>query len=648
MKSSSYDAFFTSGLASEKNPLISHNFPLLSRNLFLKSSLLAALFWIGSLAFQFTHPNLSSYLLLITYFLAGTHALIESIEDLLSFRINIDVLMTLAAFLSVLIGSALEGGLLLVLFAISEAMEEAVQHKTTASIESLINLAPKQADVKRDGTILTKSIEDVKVGAHIVVKAGGIIPLDGRICEGTSSVNMAHLTGEPLPVHKGPGDSVAAGSINTDGSLIVEVTATSSSSTIARIIELITEAQSAKPSIQRFFDRVSGLYAKGIILTAFLFGGLVPLFSSLPYLGEEGAIYRALAFLIAASPCALIIALPTAYLSAISSCAKKGVLLKGGIVLDALAKARSFVFDKTGTLTTASLELSTIEGPLDADRALTIAASLEKRSSHPIGSALVRAAEEKKQSLLQIQDFREISGYGIEGEVEGIGSVVIGHGDHIISKLGSSEQKAAKEKATLIAEKGESLCAMLVEGALTFFTFRDTLKKDAKEAIDALKKEGLNVSMLTGDHAASARAVASKLGIENFESDLRPEDKMRHIERLEKKEPVAMFGDGINDAPALARASVGISMGSLGSDTAIEASDIVFLHDELMLGPWSIKKARATMRIVNQNLIFATAVIAGVSLIALFGFVPLWLAVTLHEGGTILVALNGLRLLSSK
>lgn len=642
---SAYDTFFNSGLALEKNPLIRHNRSFLSRALFLKSSLLAALLWVGALATHFTHPSLSSYLLVITYFLCGTHALIESIDDLLHLRINIHVLMTLAAFLSIFIGGAIEGALLLVLFSISEAMEEAAQQKTTASIESLIALAPTQALVVDGERQITKSIDDVKVGDKIVVKAGGVIPLDGTIYDGASNINMAHLTGEALPVSKQPGEPVAAGSITTDGSLTVEVTATSSDSTLARIIELITKAQSARPALQRFFDRFVDTYAKIIIGISALFAGIAPLLSKLSYLGDEGSVYRALAFLIAASPCALIIAIPTAYLSAISSCAKKGVLLKGGTILDSLAKVRRVIFDKTGTLTTAALELVSVEGPAEM---LAAAAALEKSSSHPIGAALIRAAEEKKLPLPKTSDFRELPGYGIEGNVEGIGEVTIGHGEHILSKLSGKSKDKAAAKASEITGRGESLCALLAGGEVTFFTFRDAIKKEAKETVAALKEEGLSVAMLTGDHTGAARAVSSELGIDTFEADLRPEDKMSYVEKVEKKEPVAVFGDGINDAPALARASVGISMGSIGSDTAIEASDIVLLHDELMLGPWVIAKSKKTLAIVRQNLFFAVGVIACVSLLALFGFVPLWLAVMLHEGGTILVALNGLRLLSTK
>lgn len=641
----SYDAFFNSGLALEKNPLIRHNYSFLSRALFLKSSLLGALLWLASLATHFTHPSISNYLLVLTYFLAGTHALIESIDDLLHVRINIQVLMTLAAFLSIFIGGALEGALLLVLFSISEAMEEAVQQKTTASIESLIALAPTQALVIDGDRQIAKSIDDVKVGDKIIVKAGGVIPLDGMIVEGASNVNMAHLTGEALPVSKQPGEAIAAGSITTDGSLTVEVTATSSDSTLARIIDLITKAQSARPKLQRLFEGFVDTYAKVIIVISGLFAGIAPLLSHLNYLGNEGSIYRALAFLIAASPCALIIALPTAYLSAISSCAKRGVLLKGGVILDSLAKVRHVIFDKTGTLTTAKLELASIDGD---EQMLAVAAALEKRSSHPIGAALIRAAEEKKLSLPTTSNFREIPGYGIEGSVDGIGEVTIGHGEHILSKLSGKAKEKASAQAAEITARGESLCALLADNQVTFFTFRDALKEEAHKTVAALKKEGLTVTMLTGDHVGSAKSVSETLGIETFEADLRPEDKMHYVEQAEAQGPVALFGDGINDAPALARASVGISMGSLGSDTAIEASDIVLLHDELMLGPWVIAKSKKTLAIVRQNLIFAIGVITCVSLLALFGFVPLWLAVMLHEGGTILVALNGLRLLSTK
>lgn len=640
------EAYIDSDFSDEHSPFIKGNSKFLSKNLGLKTALLAAAFLLASYGLYAFYPLLASLCLLFVYLLAGTQALIESIDDLIHLRVNIDVLMTLAAFFSVVIGSPYEGGLLLVLFAISEAMEDATTQKTTASLQSLHKLSPQKALVVREGDeLIEKSIEDVKPGDHILIKVGATIPLDGVILEGSCELNLAHLTGEPIPVPKGPQDTVPAGAIATDGSIKVQVTTTSSDSTLSRIIELITKAQSSKPKIERFFDRFSQAYALTIISLAALFAGILPLFTEAGYLGSEGSIFRALAFLIAASPCALIIAVPTAYLSAVSSCAKRGILLKGGVILDALAKCKTFIFDKTGTLTTAQLTLEDITADQSADKntLLQIAASLEKGSTHPIGLALIKKAQENKLPFLPVDHFEEVAGFGLKGSFSGK-EALIGH-QGFIEKEHPEALKQMEDKLNQLHEEGLILCLLYFDGKLSVFTFSDTIKKGARKVVSDLKKEGLSVAMLTGDHSFSAKRVAKALGIKDAFWDLRPEDKLKKVKSIERKAPAAMFGDGINDAPALAKAHVGISMGNLGSDTAIEASDIVLLQDKIELTSFLVKKARACMLIVNQNLIFAVGVIAIVSTLALLGFVPLWLAVILHEGGTVAVALNGLRLL---
>jgi Zn2+/Cd2+-exporting ATPase len=643
------EAYIESGFSDEHSPFIKRNSKFLSKNTGLKSALLAACFLLASYALYAFYPPVANLCLLFVYLLAGTHALIESIDDLFHMKVNIDVLMTLAAFFSIVIGSPYEGGLLLVLFAISEAMEAATTQKTTTSLQSLHKLTPQKALVVRgENDFIEKSIEDVKPGDHIFIKVGATIPLDGVIIEGSCDLNLAHLTGEPVPIAKGPKDNVPAGAIATDGSLKIQVTTTSSDSTLSRIVELITKAQSSKPKIARFFDRFSQAYALTIIGLAAIFALTLPLFTRAGYLGSEGSIFRSLAFLIAASPCALIIAVPTAYLSAVSSCAKRGILLKGGVILDALAKCRTFIFDKTGTLTTAELTLEDVTADASADKnqLLQVAASLEKSSTHPIGIALIKKAKENKLSLLQVDHFEEVPGFGLKGRISGK-EALIGH-KGFIEKEQPEALKQMQEKLNELHEAGLILCLLFFDGKLSVFTFSDTLKKGSRRVVSDLRREGLDVVMLTGDHSYSAKRIASALGIKNVFSDLRPEDKLSKVKAIQKKSPAAMFGDGINDAPALAKAYVGISMGNLGSDTAIEASDIVLLQDRIELTSFLVKKAHACMRIVNQNLIFAVGVITVVSTLALMGFVPLWLAVILHEGGTVAVALNGLRLLTKK
>ncbi len=613
-------------------------------------SILAAVLLALSFYLHFINTNLSNFTLIFVYFFAGIGALIESIEDICEKRINIDVLMTLAAFLSVLIGSQLEGALLLVLFALSEAMEDVVTHKTKGALQSLHKLSPTMASViSPDGTLVEKSVKEISIGTRILIKSGEIIPLDGRVVEGRSHINMVHLTGESLPVSKHIDDEVQAGSMNMDGALTVEVTLPAANSTLARIIKLITRAQEAKPKLQRFLDKFGQVYATTIILLALFFSLALPFALGIPFTGWEGSIYRALAFLIAASPCALIIATPTAYLSAISACARRGILMKGGVTLDALSRCKSVAFDKTGTLTTGELTATSIEpitpSDITEEQAISIAASIERNSTHPIARAILAKQTEASLPLLPTEEIQTVAGYGLQGTVNFNGKplqVAIGSADFMAQK-GAPPIDSSHHKADHL------ITFMLVDSALYVLHFLDSIRPKMGPAIAELHdKLDLNTIMLTGDHQGNADHVAKALGIQKHHAELKPEEKLDIIERLSKEHHLAMVGDGINDAPALARATVGISMGEVGSATAIEASDIVFLKDDLTSLGWLMSRARKTQRIVRENLTLALGVIVLATTPALLGLVPLWMAVVLHEGGTILVALNSLRLLGGR
>ncbi len=413
------EAFFESGMEESISPFLTPNSRNWGKNIKLKASIVAAVLLLSSFTLSFfpAWRSLSGLLLLLTYFLAGVPALISAVKDVCRFEINIDVLMVLAAFLSIFIGSGKEGGLLLVLFSFSAAMERAVSSKAKSAVYALKKLSPSTAYVVReDGTLSERSVKDIRPGTKIHVKAGQVIPLDGKVLSGASSINLVHLTGENLPVLRKAGDEVQAGASNLDGALTLVVMHGSSESTIARIIKLISEAQEAKPKLQRWFDRMTNRYAMGIIALSFLFAIAIPFFTTIPYLGQEGAVYRALAFLIAASPCALILAIPIAYLSAISACAKQGILLKGGIVLDALSRCRVFAMDKTGTLTTG--ELTCIDESYDI-QALQVAYALEQNIEHPIAQAICNFAHAKSIKPATVTDFRSEAGYGIEALFEG-------------------------------------------------------------------------------------------------------------------------------------------------------------------------------------------------------------------------------------
>jgi heavy metal translocating P-type ATPase len=635
-----FDEFFASGLEESVSPFLTPDSRKWGHNLSLKTGVSAACFLALSFGLSYVNLPLSYLFLCLVYFISGAPALIAAFDDLKNLEINIDILMTLAAFLAVAIGSGLEGALLLVLFELSHGMEESVSNKARSALHNLNNLAPKFAHVVApDGIVFEKAVREIEVGTPLLIRQGEIAPLDGTVIEGTSSVNLVHLTGESLPNLVQVGSLVPAGARNLDSALTIQVTRTSSDSTLTKIIQLITAAQEAKPKVQRMLDRFGKTYASTIIALTFLFALGLPLILSLPYLGFEGSIYRALAFMIAASPCALIIATPTAYLSAISACARRGILLKGGVTLDALASCRIIAFDKTGTLTTGELQCISIDplGPSKTplDQALAIAASLERQVVHPIAAAICKLAAEKQLPSVEIDHFKATPGYGLEGRLTNGTAIRIGLPAHI----GITETHLSQTE-------GQVLAALSIGSELFLFRFTDQIRSEMKSLLHSIQsKNRLQPIMLTGDHEQNASYVGRQLGMERIYANLRPEDKLAKVAELSQLGGLAMVGDGINDAPALARATVGISMGRIGSATAVDASDVVLLNDDLHLLSWLFSKAVQTQKIVRQNLTLALAVICLATTPSLLGLIPLWLAVILHEGGTVLVGLNSLRLL---
>lgn len=651
-----FNEFLESGLEDQSSPFLTQESRLWAKNVPLKSSIASAIFLcIAFVLSFFFHKDLeASFFLILVYFFAGIPSLIGAIEDIGDLTINIDVLMTLAAFLSVLIGSAMEGGLLLVLFSLSGSIEAAVTSKAKGALSHLRQLAPPQATVLlENGITLERSVKDIDVGTKIVIKAGEIAPLDGIVLEGTSDVNLVHLTGENLPVTKTIGDQVPAGSRNGEGSLVLNVTHLSTESTLSKLIDLIIEAQESKPKLQRFIDKLSQGYALSIISIAFLFAITTPFIFSMPFLGNEGSIYRALAFLIAASPCALIIALPIGYLSAISACAKKGILLKGGVILDALAECKIIAFDKTGTLTKGELILTNVL-PLqpssedDIKNAIVYAYNLEMGSSHPIAKAITDYIEQQSPQKKQLNEYKVIAGYGVEAKCENK-ELYIGKPSYIASQLNKEQNFELNEALRKSQDEGKLIAVLKVENNFYLLLLQDAPRENMKELLERLRKKfNLRLLMLTGDHSASANYVAKSLNLTEIHSNLLPEQKLKIVTELANSQGLAMVGDGINDAPALARATVGISMGKVGSASAVDASDIVLLHDDLNLLDWLISKSKKTKIVILENVITAFGAICFASIPALLGFIPLWLAVILHEGGTMLVGLNSLRLLKVK
>jgi len=652
-----FENFFELGLDEAFSPFLKPKARKWSEKLELKAALFSAFFLVFGFLLSYipSMEPLSAIFLVGVFFLSGIPSLIESIENLFDLQINIDMLMTLAAFSSLYIGNGYEGGLLLVLFALSGAMEEAVESRASSAIKSLESLSPTTVHlITDDGTMQERSVREVAVGACIRIKAGEVVPLDSTIIEGISFFDLSHITGESFPQKKKEGQSVVAGSKNIESPVLASVDKPFSSSTLANIIELVRSAQEAKPQLQRFFDKFSRKYAISIMAVSAFVALSFPFFFSLPFFGEEGALYRALSFLIAASPCALIIAVPIAYLSGISSCAKKGILLKGGAIFDALASCRLFALDKTGTLTTGNLHLEEItpltKGALSVKKeALQAAIALEEGAIHPIAKAI--DAYGKKYAILPLKliSSQVHLGEGVLGSASSQGKeVLVGIGGLSLLKnqVSSDLFSFAAKKSEELKEKGNIHCFLLFGDALFSIELADTIREEAKEAIESLKKLGYITLMLTGDHEKSALTVAKSLSLDEVLHSLSPEDKLLKIEDLTSSDKVIMCGDGINDAPSLARATVGIAIGGGANTIAMESADVILLNQNLLDLPWLIKKARLCQSIVKQNLILALGAIFIASLLSLLGLIPLWAAVIAHEGGTILVGLNALRLLS--
>lgn len=652
----SFKEFFSSQEDQAISPFLTSTSRRWGKNLPLRISLFAALLLAGAFVCSFFSSLVSLSLLLqvLIYFLVGTPALIEAIREIAELKINIDVLMVLAAFLSIFIHSSMEGCLLLVLFSISSALETFVTNKAKSTLNHLSEMAPQSAGViSESGKVREKSVKDIQVGEQIFVRAGDVVPLDGIILEGSSMLNVSHLTGEHVPISVKEGEEIAAGSVNLDGTLKIQVSKTGAQSTISRIIKLICDAHGARPKLQTWFDKFGQTYSIFVILSSLFFALCLPLFfKNLTYFSVEGSIYRSLAYLIAASPCALIIAVPIAYISSINACAKQGIILKGGITLDTLSRVRSIAFDKTGTLTSGDLECLSITSlggqkvEEELHHVLAIAKALEQHAIHPIAKAIVGYADYRKIEAYKIQEGKAVPGHGIEGKAmvdEALVPVAIGNLNFISEKV-DEEQKKELEKFK--NEEGLLITALKIGSKIYLFQFVDHLRPDAHQALKNLKSSlELDIYIFSGDNDLSVERIAKNLSVDRYYGGLKPEDKLRLVEEYSKKGGLAMVGDGINDAPALARASIGISMGNLGSHMATEVSEVVLIKDDLSLIGKLIVKAKQTLSIVKQNVALASLIIIGVSIPALFGFIPLWLAVICHEGGTVLVGLNSLRLL---
>ncbi len=610
-----------------------------------------------------TAPVVSTVLYVMAYVAGGTFGLKASLESLRERTVDIDLLMILAALGAAIVGAPFEGAMLLFLFSLSNVLQDYALDRTRNAIRALMKLRPEQALVRRGSRLVTLPIEKTVIGDRFVVRPGDRIPLDGVVIDGESAVDQASITGESMPVVKRVEDTVLAGTINKNGSLEARVTKLAKDSTIAKLIKMVEEAQSEKAHTQRFLDKAEQTYAVGVIIFTILVA-VVPLV----VYGEayQTAFYRAITVLVAASPCALIISTPASVLSAIGNGARKGVLFKGGMYVEQAAAIKVIAFDKTGTLTQGEPQVTDVELMTwpDLDRnlwhgdendLLALAAAVEFKSEHVLAKATVEAARQRDLVLSEALTFQAATGKGVQGQVDGL-DIRVGNLKYFtefrVLKLESATQAVERLQAE---GKTSVVVAQMIDGGQTVhilgvIAFADSLRPDAAEVVHELKSLGVEqVVMLTGDNERTAAAIASQVGVDAYYADLLPEDKVRIVKKLrETYGPVAMIGDGVNDAPALASASIGLAMGAAGTDVALETADVVLMADDLRNIPYVIGLSRQTRKTLISNLGFALTMIA-IMIAAIFTTgLSLPLAVIGHEGGTVLVSLNGLRLLLYK
>jgi Zn2+/Cd2+-exporting ATPase len=650
---SSFQKFFELESEESLSPFLDNRAKSISRNLAFKNALIAACFLLCSTVFlQFNYIEFAQLLLTFVYLLVGTTALIAAAQDvLLKKDINIDVLMTIAAFGALFLGNSFEGALLLVLFALAGSLEDIVTLKAKRALCALHERQPSVAYMlDADGVLTEKAIEDIQAGQIIIVRSGEIVPLDGVVVKGEASLDLSHMTGESSPVVCTLENEVPSGALVKEGFVELRVTCTSIDSTVAKLIGLISKAHATKPELSIAFERYGRIYALSVIIISFMLAFLLPVLKEIPLLGSGGGIFRAMSFLITASPCALILAIPITYLSALGSSARKGVIIKGWSILDHVRFCKDVAFDKTGTITTGELRLDRIISVSSEDHelaslALQVAGSLEKYAVHPLAQSIVQVFEEKKEPFLEISNLRVMPGIGIEGMLEGHKQIFIGGFQQGKEYLLVHHRERCAQIVQREKDYGKSVCLLTMEGKGFVFSFESLLRTSTKEVIEQLERMGKRVSMLTGDNEVSAQKIAKLVNISKVYAQLLPEDKLNLVESLSAQAGLMMVGDGINDAPALARSTVGVSLGRLASASAREASDIVLLTDNLALIPWLFEKAQATFCIVRQNIVIALCAILVGTICSIQGYIPLWVAVSIHEGSTIVVGLNALRLL---
>jgi Zn2+/Cd2+-exporting ATPase len=585
----------------------------------------------------------------LAYVAGGTFATITALRDLfLEHTVSVDFLMITAAVGAAIVGHWEEGAILLGLFSTSNALEHHALGRTQRAVRALMELSPEVATVLRDGQERVVPIEDLRLGEVVLVRPGERVAVDGRVLAGETEIDQSAITGESLPVAKRVGDTCFAGTINTHGAIQVRVDRLHQESTLAKIVQFVEQAQAEKSETQRFTDRFEGWYAVGVIAFSTLVGVIPPLVFGQ---GWEPSVYRGITLLVVASPCALVISTPASTLSGLANAARNGILFKGSASLEDIGETRAIAFDKTGTLTYGQPALTdtiAFGNGWSEERVLRLAASAERLSEHHMAKAIVQGAEQQGLSLADAVAFRALPGKGIAAAVDG-DEVLVGNG-MLFAEFGVTVPDEVVSEADRLRDAGKTAVFVGDRQAVRgLIAVADTVRASAKTVVAELKAQGIaRIVMLTGDNRRVAAAIAAELGIDTVYADLLPEEKLRIIEELKATGPVAMIGDGLNDAPALATASIGVAMGGAGTDVALETADVVLMADDLTKLPYAIDLSRRTRRTIRQNLGFSLAVIGTLVVATLTRGIPLPLGVIGHEGSTVIVVLNGLRLLKTR
>ena len=577
-------------------------------------------------------------------FLSGFGVYAKGLVALRQARLNINALMTVAVTGAFLIGQWPEAAMVMALYAIAEAIEARAVDRARGAIKSLLAMSPELAEVRQnDGTWIRMNVKLVSLDSVVRIAPGERVPLDGTITVGQSAVDQSPLTGESLPVDKTPGDEVYAGTINQAAALEIRVTSLASDSTLSRIIKAVEEAQATRAPTQRFVDQFAAIYTPAVFVLALLVALLLPWVAGVTWLQ---AIYKGLVLLVIACPCALVISTPVSVVSGLAAGARRGILIKGGVYLEEARKIKAVALDKTGTITEGKPKLVAFEAiALDEprERLERLAKSLASRSDHPVSKAIAQGLTESTQEVLS---FEAVAGRGVQGVIDGHPYILANH-----RWIEERNQCSPELEARLAEHEGAGRTVTILanrDRVIALFAVADTIKTSSTQAIAQLKTLGVTPIMLTGDNVLTAKTVGHQAGISEIRGNLLPEDKLKAIEEFQGQYGVtAMAGDGINDAPALAKSNIGFAMGAAGTHTAMEAADIVVMNDDLRRLPETIRLSKQTHVILWQNITLALGIKAVFLLMAIFDDASMWMAVFADMGASLLVVFNGLRLLKA-